>query len=176
MVSSVEETPILSALHHFPPLDSPLLQFITKQESFIHYYLHLMQQQQFQFIGNHLIFSTPLPELGDSVILSLQESDSIRITRHYSRGFPIYDDNITPLFLLLSHQHILSILQLLLLEQKVILHSFYPSIIINVAHTLKRLLFPWKYAGSFIPLLPSSMLLAVQVPGSFIIGMETVSF
>ena len=102
--------------------------------------------------------------------------DSIRITRHYSRGFPVYDDSITPLFLLLSSEHILFLLQSILLEQKVLIHSIYPSIIVNVVHTCKRLLFPWKYAGSFIPLLPSSMLLAVQVPGSFIIGIETVWF
>lgn len=107
-------------------------------------------------------------------IISLFHLDSIRIARHYSRGFPIYDDNIAPLFLLLSSKNIITILQLLLLEQKVLLHSYYPALIINVAHTLKRLLFPWKYAGSFIPLLPSSMLLAVQVPGSYIIGVETV--
>ena len=70
--------------------------------------------------------------------------------------------------------NIVHVLQLLLLEQKLVIHSFYPSIIMNVVHTLRRLLFPWKYAGSFIPLLPASMLLAVQVPGSYIIGIVTV--
>ena len=100
---------------------------------------------------------------------------SIKVYRHYSRGFPVYNDNIAPLFLLLSPSNILTLLQVALLESKIIIHSSYPSLISNVTHTLRRLLFPWKYAGSFIPLLPSSMLLAVQVPGSFIIGIETVS-
>lgn len=87
----------------------------------------------------------------------------------------MYDDNIAPLFLLLSPDHILSLLRLILLENKVVFFSNYPTLIENVAHTVKRLLFPWKYAGSFIPLLPSSMLFAVQVPGSYLIGIETVS-
>ena len=126
-------------------------------------------------LGGSITRTTPSPQLGDAVMISLEGMESVSIRRHYSRGFPVYDDNIAPLFLLLSPRHILSILQTILLEGKIVLHSSYPGLITNVAHILKRLLFPWKYAGSFIPLLPSSMLLAVQVPGSFIIGVETVS-
>ena len=126
-------------------------------------------------LGGSIARMTPSPQLGDTVMMSLEGMESVSIRRHYSRGFPVYDDNIAPLFLLLSPCHILSVLQTLLLEGKIVLHSSYPGLITNVAHILKRLLFPWKYAGSFIPLLPSSMLLAVQVPGSFIIGVETVS-
>ena len=135
----------------------------------------LMQQRVLQDIAADLVHCTPSPQLGDTIVISLGSSDSVKICRHYSRGFPVYDDNIAPLFLLLSASSILSLLQALLLEGKVILHSLHPAVISNVAHTLRRLLFPWKFAGSFIPLLPSSMLLAVQVPGCFIIGIETVA-
>lgn len=160
--------------HPIPIIQPPLLLSITKNQSLQEYLAQVRQKQLFQQIGNRILHSTPLPELGDTIILSFQEAESIRITRHFSRGFPVYDDNIAPIFLLLSPHTIVQILQLLLLEQKFIIHSFYPSVIINVVHTLKRFLFPWKYAGSFIPLLPSSMLLAVQVPGSYLIGIETV--
>ena len=106
--------------------------------------------------------------------MEFRDIDAIQIYRHYSRGFPVYDDNITPLFLLLSPEHILTLLQCALLEGRILLFSVQPELVVNVTHTLRRLLFPWKYAGSFIPLLPSSMLFAVQVPGSFMIGVETV--
>ena len=124
-------------------------------------------------LATTIVRSTPLPQLGDAVVLTVEGMDSVTIRRHYSRGFPVYDENIAPAFLL-SPRHILAVLQTLLLEGKVLLHSAYPALVAAVAHIFKRLLFPWKYAGSFIPLLPSSMLLAVQVPGSFIIGVETV--
>ena len=107
-------------------------------------------------LATTIVRSTPLPQLGDAVVLTVEGMDSVTIRRHYSRGFPVYDENIAPAFLLLSPRHILA------------------ALVAAVAHIFKRLLFPWKYAGSFIPLLPSSMLLAVQVPGSFIIGVETV--
>ena len=106
--------------------------------------------------------------------MEFRDVDAIQSYRHYSRGFPVYDDNITPLFLLLSPEHILTLLQCALLEGRILLFSVRPELVVNVTHTLRRLLFPWKYAGSFIPLLPSSMLFAVQVPGSFMIGVETV--
>lgn len=125
-------------------------------------------------LATNLVHSTPLPQLGDAVVMTLEGMSSVTIRRHYSRGFPVYDENIAPLFLLLSPRHIITVLQTLLLEGKVLLHSAYPALVTATAHIFKRLLFPWKYAGSFIPLLPSSMLLAVQVPGSFIIGVETV--
>ena len=125
-------------------------------------------------IAQNLVRCTPMPQLGDTVVISLEDTVAVRISRHYSRGFPVYDDNIAPLFLLLSSSHIISLLQIMLLEGKVILYSRFPALLTNVAPTLRRLLFPWRYAGSFIPLLPSSMLLAVQVPGGYVIGIETV--
>ena len=146
-----------------------------------HHHLHseqhlrwLMQQQVLHDIATDLVRCTPAPQLGDTIVISLGANESVKICRHYSRGFPLYDDNIAPIFLLLPSSSILAIVQTLLLEGKVVLHSIHRAVISNVAHTLRRFLFPWKFAGSFIPLLPSCMLLAVQVPGCFIIGIETV--
>ena len=146
-----------------------------------HHHLHseqhlrwLMQQQVLHDIATDLVRCTPAPQLGDTIVISLGSNESVKICRHYSRGFPLYDDNIAPIFLLLPSSSILAIVQTLLLEGKVVLHSIHRAVISNVAHTLRRFLFPWKFAGSFIPLLPSCMLLAVQVPGCFIIGIETV--
>lgn len=135
----------------------------------------LLQQQVLHDIATDLVRCTPAPQLGDTIVISLGANESVKICRHYSRGFPLYDDNIAPIFLLLPSSSILTIVQTLLLEGKVVLHSIHRAVISNVAHTLRRFLFPWKFAGSFIPLLPSCMLLAVQVPGCFIIGIETVN-
>lgn len=84
--STENETTILPLLHSLSSFTLNSLHYLTHSSSFQSSLTQLVQERLFNVIGHSLIHSTPLPELGDTIILSLQESSSF----HSSVSFRFY--------------------------------------------------------------------------------------
>ena len=57
-----------SALYDF---SIPFIRYITEEQTFNQFLQQTQENQLFQVLGSQLLFSTPLPELGDVIVLSM---------------------------------------------------------------------------------------------------------
>lgn len=74
--STENETTIIPLLHSLSSFTLNSLHHLIHSSSFQSSLTQLVQESLFNQIGHNLVYSTPLPELGDTIILSLQESSS----------------------------------------------------------------------------------------------------
>ena len=89
---------------------------------------------------------------------SLMPSLCPSVSTHWSLLFSLNADNC------------LSLLTLLLLEQKVVLHSSRPALLTCVGEALRSILFPFSWQCTYIPLCPLAFSSYMQAPVPFIIG------
>ncbi len=77
------------------------------------------------------------------------------------------------LFLLLRPQHVVTALSALLTEQSVLLISEHVHLLTLVSQALLALIFPFEWHHPYIPILPRDMLLVVEAPFPFLIGIRS---
>lgn len=97
-------------------------------------YIHPSQSIPLLCYIYQLIYQTPCPSLGSSVIIQWSQTsiytnvativDIIEFIRHKSRGLPYSSISLSPLLLTLSSTTILHFMNAILLEQKVFTSSF----------------------------------------------------
>ncbi|KAK8805517.1 hypothetical protein WA158_002173 [Blastocystis sp. Blastoise] len=137
------------------------------------FYRHPSPSLPLSYYISQLIDSVPAPSLGTSVIINWTQNDLIEFLRHKSRGLPFAEIPLSPLLSTLSPPTIIDIITGILLEYKIIAYSSSPSLLFFILQAIHRLLFPFKIAGTYIPLCPPSLLFAVDVPGTCVIGTRT---
>jgi DENN (AEX-3) domain len=71
--------------------------------------------------------------------------------------------DLYPLFRALSLKHIIILLEAAISEARIIFRSSYPAMLYSAARALIHLLWPLKYSGVFIPVLPSRLLSCLEV-------------
>ena len=64
----------------------------------------------------------------------------------------------------------ITLLHVMLLEQKIVLHSSRPALLTGVGEALRSLLFPLQWQCTYIPLCPLAFSSYLQAPVPFIIG------
>ena len=80
------------------------------------------------------------------------------------------DTDINILFLLLDQTIIVKILFYILLEKQIILRASQAYILHTICPSFLKLLFPFKYIHSFVPVLPYENLELLDKPGPFLFG------
>lgn len=84
-----------------------------------------------------------------------------------SRNIDIY-----ALFRCLSIPNIVTLFEYVLAESKIILLSSHPAMLHLASLAISNLLYPFKWAGVFIPILPARLVQAIEAPCPYIVGIE----
>ena len=80
--------------------------------------------------------------------------------------------DLYPLFRALTIPNIMVLFEYVLAESRIILLSSHTAMLHSVSHALVELLWPLKWAGVFIPILPARLVLALEAPCPYICGIE----
>ncbi|PVI07764.1 DENN-domain-containing protein [Periconia macrospinosa] len=84
-----------------------------------------------------------------------------------SRNIDIY-----ALFRCLSIPNIVTLFEYVLAESKIILLSSHPAMLHLASLAITNLLYPFKWAGVFIPILPARLIQTIEAPCPYIVGIE----
>ena len=87
--------------------------------------------------------------------------------------FGITDFDCKVLFKCLSVPNIIRVVSLLLLEQKIIVHSQHRCIITPLMHVFLALIFPLRWTGLYIPMCSTSLIEVVGAPVPYLIGLDS---
>ena len=120
------------------------------------------------------IFEIPLPPHGVIEVLytSLPECPLL-LYRPPRNQLPMIDYSFRPLFMSLSVDNILLIFSFILHEHKVCFCSKNISILTPIQEAFLSFIFPFVWQGAYIPILPSSMMIILDAPVPFIIGVNS---
>jgi pentatricopeptide repeat protein len=120
----------------------------------------------------HLLYATPMPSYGTTIRVPL-ESSLIKFKRPPTVDFPLYDTSMMPLFRCLDIDNVLLLFKVMLLEQKIVMHSKHKSLLLPAAETLCAIIFPFKFQHVYIPVMPTALADYLQAPVPYLIGMPT---
>ncbi|KAF2002656.1 DENN-domain-containing protein [Amniculicola lignicola CBS 123094] len=84
-----------------------------------------------------------------------------------SRNIDIY-----ALFRCLSVQNIITLFEFVLQESRIILLSSHTAMLHLASHAIVNLIYPFKWAGVFIPVLPARLVQTIEAPCPYIVGIE----
>ncbi|KAG7375984.1 ARS-binding factor 1 [Phytophthora pseudosyringae] len=117
--------------------------------------------------------SRPLP--GRSLNIRMHGRDFFRY--HVQRGKAVHLDDycFQMLFQCLSLKNVIYIVNCLLLEQRVLVHSSHQGLLTPICEALCALLFPFGWKHVFIPFLPVKLIEYLQAPVPYFIGLHTSS-
>eukprot|EP00466_Bigelowiella_natans_P006199 jgi/Bigna1/145249/aug1.96_g19957 len=90
----------------------------------------------------------------------------------YVERLPLLHCKFGMLFELVSHDHIVAAVMLLLQEYKLVLVSDYSSVLVHCAESLRALLYPLEWQSVYIPLLPSAAKNVLLAPVPFFVGLK----
>ncbi|KAG1685989.1 hypothetical protein DVH05_007590 [Phytophthora capsici] len=126
-------------------------------------------------IVEQLIQNTSQPLPGRS--LDIQMDGRHFFSYHLQRGKAAHLDDycFQMLFQCLSLTKIIYIVNCLLLEQRVLVHSNHQGLLTPVCEALCALLFPFSWKHVFIPFLPVKLIEYLQAPVPYFIGLHTSS-
>lgn len=75
----------------------------------------------------------------------------------------IFKTDLYPFFRALSLKTIITLFEAAISEARIIFRSSYPAMLHSAARALLHLLWPFKFSGVYIPILPSRLLSALEV-------------
>jgi len=76
------------------------------------------------------------------------------------------------MFRALSIKSIILLFEAAISEARIIFRSSYPAMLHSASRALLHLLWPFKFSGVYIPVLPARLLSALEAPVSYIIGID----
>ena len=103
---------------------------------------------------------------------------AIRELRLYARHEAINElpgsrnTDLYPLFRALTIPNIMVLFEYVLAESRIILLSSHTSMLYSVSNAIIELIWPLKWAGVFIPILPARLVQALEAPCPYICGIE----
>lgn len=126
-----------------------------------------------RFIANFCC-EIPLPPPGQiQVKCGFTVKDIWCIQRPPENHLPMADFSFKPLFAALSLPNVLIVFACLLQESRVALLSRHKAVLCPVAEALTTLLFPFRWEGMYIPVLPYSLLDILDAPVPFLVGLDS---
>lgn len=87
-------------------------------------------------------------------------------------GLPLLDQPLAPLFTFLKLDNVITLFEHCLGEGKIVIYSNSYEGLTIVLESLRSLLFPLKWQGLFIPILPSNLAYSLRAPVPFLIGLH----
>lgn len=123
--------------------------------------------------GERKAFSpTPVP-LGRDTDTNTGSQRSLRYGISDAQALPPFADGHVILLRCLTPTHIVECMKLLLLEQRVIVHSQHAPLLLPATQALLSLLFPLTWAGAYIPVVDRVLMDIVDCPCAFLVGIPT---
>ena len=124
---------------------------------------------------SHLFQEVPLPPPGQAELhIHLDDITTLSLSRPaynqcaVSTSLPVYQ-----LFCSLSLHHIVTVLEHVVVESKVLFVSAHLSMLNLAAELFTSLLYPLKWQHTYIPVLPIQLIEFIQAPFPFIIGIHS---
>ncbi|KAF9084380.1 hypothetical protein BGX23_010580 [Mortierella sp. AD031] len=121
----------------------------------------------------NLIHEVNLPPFGKQEIGISINNRVIYASRPALNSVPIVKNfSLFPLFRCLSAEDIVTVIEVILSEGKIIFLSSYLGMLTLASESFLYLLFPLYWQGVYIPILPSALMTCLQAPVPYIIGVE----
>eukprot|EP00554_Chaetoceros_debilis_P015181 CAMPEP_0194122200 /NCGR_PEP_ID=MMETSP0150-20130528/49611_1 /TAXON_ID=122233 /ORGANISM="Chaetoceros debilis, Strain MM31A-1" /LENGTH=1546 /DNA_ID=CAMNT_0038814935 /DNA_START=144 /DNA_END=4781 /DNA_ORIENTATION=+ len=124
----------------------------------------------------NFVCEVPLPPMGlVGIDLSFANDQHINISRPPANRLPLVNFSFRPLFTCLSTSNIMVIVGCLLQETRVALCSRHYSLLTPCCEALISFLFPFRYSGIYIPIVPTSMIVdLLEAPVPFLVGLNRI--
>lgn len=116
------------------------------------------------------IYSKPMPLRGDSVLVSfgIRNKRQIVLDRNYDRRLQHINLSI---ILNLPYDLILKIFASIVSEKKLIFVSSRLPLLTNTIQAFEKLLYPFSWPHTFVPVLPSYLIEMCEAPTPYIVGL-----
>ncbi|XP_023571586.1 DENN domain-containing protein 4C isoform X2 [Octodon degus] len=123
----------------------------------------------------------PLPVFSTFVLTGssaekLSVHDSLVLSQPVSTPLPLSGANFSTLLMNLGPENCATLLLLVLLENKILLHSLRPAVLTGVAEAVVAMIFPFQWECPYIPLCPLSLAAVLSAPLPFIVGVDSRYF
>ena len=124
-------------------------------------------------IGN-LLGCVYVPSAGGPQIhFSIGAKDKQYLQPPSSPTLPVTGSTVTRLFQQLGIKNTLTVFSAALTDQKVLFHSSSHARLNEACHALTAIMFPFRYAYVYIPILPASIVEVLSSPTLFIMGVHS---
>lgn len=124
-----------------------------------------------RYVSNY-VSEVPLPPRGFTRVQCSIGDVTLNLERPPVNRLPLVSLGLETLFSLLSTHHIEFVFASLLREKKVVLCSNSYGALTPSAEALLSLLYPFRWQGAYIPLLPPAMIGVVDAPVPFFVGVH----
>ncbi|KAI7820549.1 AEX-3 domain-containing protein [Gamsiella multidivaricata] len=121
----------------------------------------------------NIIHDVTVPPLGRTEIAISVNNRLIYASRPALNSVPIVKNfSLFPLFRCLSSENVVTLMEVMLSEGRIILVSSYPGMLTLASESILYLFFPLYWQGVYIPILPAALMTCLQAPVPYIIGVE----
>ncbi|KAM6183468.1 DENN domain-containing protein 4C isoform 3-T3 [Erethizon dorsatum] len=126
---------------------------------------------------SHFMQNIPFPSpQRPRILVQLSVHDALILSQPVSTPLPLSGANFSTLLMNLGPENCATLLLLVLLENKILLHSLRPAVLTGVAEAVVAMIFPFQWECAYIPLCPLSLAAVLSAPVPFIVGVDSRYF
>ncbi|XP_005074333.1 DENN domain-containing protein 4C isoform X2 [Mesocricetus auratus] len=126
---------------------------------------------------SHFMQNIPFPSpQRPRILVQLSVHDALILSQPVSTPLPLSGANFSTLLMNLGPENCATLLLLVLLESKILLHSLRPAVLTGVAEAVVAMIFPFQWQCPYIPLCPLSLAGVLSAPFPFIVGVDSRYF
>ncbi|XP_052032669.1 DENN domain-containing protein 4C isoform X3 [Apodemus sylvaticus] len=126
---------------------------------------------------SHFMQNIPFPSpQRPRILVQLSVHDALILSQPVSTPLPLSGANFSSLLMNLGPENCATLLLLVLLESKILLHSLRPAVLTGVAEAVVAMIFPFQWQCPYIPLCPLSLAGVLSAPLPFIVGVDSRYF
>ncbi|KAM5298832.1 DENN domain-containing protein 4C isoform 2-T2 [Ctenodactylus gundi] len=126
---------------------------------------------------SHFMQNIPFPSpQRPRILVQLSVHDALILSQPVSTPLPLSGANFSTLLMNLGPENCATLLLLVLLESKILLHSLRPAVLTGVAEAVVAMIFPFQWQCPYIPLCPLSLAAVLSAPLPFIVGVDSRYF
>nr|XP_045004620.1 DENN domain-containing protein 4C isoform X1 [Jaculus jaculus] len=126
---------------------------------------------------SHFMQNIPFPSpQRPRILVQLSAHDTLILSQPVCTPLPLSGANFSTLLMNLGPENCATLLLLVLLENKILLHSLRPAVLTGVVEAVVAMIFPFQWQCPYIPLCPLSLAGVLSAPLPFIVGVDSRYF
>ncbi|XP_046904923.1 DENN domain-containing protein 4C isoform X6 [Hypomesus transpacificus] len=126
---------------------------------------------------SHFMHSVPFPSpQRPRILVQLSAHDTLNLSQPVCTPLPLSGADYSTLLMNLGSENCATLLNFVLLESKILLHSLRPAVLTGVAEAVVAMIFPFQWQCPYIPLCPLSLVGVLNAPCPFIVGVDSRYF
>ncbi|XP_073398823.1 DENN domain-containing protein 4C isoform X1 [Dendrobates tinctorius] len=126
---------------------------------------------------SHFMHNVPFPSpQRPRILVQLSAHDALVLSQPVSTPLPLSGANFSSLVMSLGPENCVTLLNFVLLECKILLHSLRPAVLTGVAEAVVAMIFPFQWQCPYVPLCPLSLAGVLNAPIPFIVGVDSRFF